>query len=188
MSYVKNEPEYAEDSQDTVLKSNIAILEEAKLNILQAQKKQKEHYDKKHANPLSYSISTKVLLKDFKRKKTKGGKLLIRWKGPYTIVKLLGRGTYMLSDADSNTVRAIASHIKPFISESGSDSAKAFVELEREVIDVVKHNCSCVWEQLNSSHLLRLWRTGTSKFHHEAKEDDEAFDVSEMHAFFTHVY
>ena len=28
LSYVKNEPEYAEDSQDTVLKSNIAILEE----------------------------------------------------------------------------------------------------------------------------------------------------------------
>ena len=85
LSYVNNEPEYAEDSQDTVLKSNIAILEEAKLNILQAQQKQKEHYDKKHANPHSYSIGTKVLLKDFKRKKTKGGKLLIRWKGPYTI-------------------------------------------------------------------------------------------------------
>ncbi|KAL5516625.1 hypothetical protein EMCRGX_G002009 [Ephydatia muelleri] len=82
----------------------------------------------------------------------------------------------MLSDADSNTVRAIASHIKPFISESGSDSAKTSVELEREVIDVVKQNCSCEWEQLNSSHLLRLWRTGTSEFHYEAKEDDEAFD------------
>ena len=81
-------------------------------------------------------------------------------------------------------MRAIASHIKPFISESGSDSTKASGELEREVVDVVKHNCSCEWEQLNSSHLLRLWRTGTSQFHYEAKEDDEAFDVCEMHAFF----
>ena len=110
---LSNEPQYVEDSQEKVLKSNIAILEEAKLNILQAQQKQKEHYDKKHANPHSYSIGTKVLLKDFKRKKTKGGKLLIRWKGPYTIVKLLGRGTYMLSDANSNTVQSIASHIMP---------------------------------------------------------------------------
>ena len=93
----------------------------------------------------------------------------------------------MLSDADSNTVRAIASHIKPFISESGSDSAKTSVELEREVIDVVKHNCSCEWEQLNSSHLLRLWRTGTSEFHYEAKEDDEAFDVSEMHSLYMYI-
>lgn len=41
------------------------ILEEAKFNILQAQQKQKERYDKKHANPHSYSIGTKVLLKDF---------------------------------------------------------------------------------------------------------------------------
>ena len=64
-------------------------------------------------------------------------------------------------------VQAIASHIKPFISESGSDSAKASVELEREVIDAVKHNCSCEWEQLNSSHLLPLWRTGTSESHYE---------------------
>ena len=55
------------------------------------------------------------------------------------------------------------------------------------MIDVVKHNCSCEWEQLNSSHLLRLWRTGTSEFHYEAKDDDEAFDVSEMHAFFIHI-
>ena len=55
------------------------------------------------------------------------------------------------------------------------------------MIDVVKHNCSCEWEQLNSSHLLRLWRTGTSEFHYDSKEDDEAFDVSEMHAFFMHI-
>ena len=123
-------------------------------------------------------------MKDLNRK---GGKLLIRWKGPYTIVKLHGRGAYMLSDANSNTVRAIVSHIKPFNSESGSDSAKASVELEREVIDVVKHNCSCEWEQLNS-HLLRLWRTVTCEFHYEAKEDDEAFDVSEMHAFLILAY
>ena len=46
---LSNELQYVEDSQEKVLKSNIAILEEAKLNILQAQQKQKEHYDKKHA-------------------------------------------------------------------------------------------------------------------------------------------
>ena len=40
------------------------------------------------------------------------------------------------------------------------------------MIDVVKHNCSSEWEQLNSSHLLRFWRTGTGEFHYEAKEDD----------------
>ena len=83
LSYVKNEPEYAEDSQDTVLKSNIAILEEAKLNILQAQKKQKEHYDKKHANPLSYSISTKVIWRNQRTRKLRFVNFWISFRGTF---------------------------------------------------------------------------------------------------------
>ena len=33
---------------------------------------------------------------------------------------------------------------------------------------------------MNSSNLLRLWRTGANELHYEAKEDDETLDVSEM--------
>ena len=111
-------------------------------------------------------------MKDFKRKKTKGGKLLIRWKGPYTIVKLLGRGTtccLMPIQTQCEQLRATSS--RSFQNREVIVQKPSSVELEREVIDVVKHNCSCEWEQLNSSH-LRLWRTGTSEFHYEAKEDD----------------
>ena len=121
------------------MKSSITILEEAKLNILQAQQKQKEHYNNKHANPHRYSIGTKVLLKDFKRKETKGGKMLIRWKRSYTIVKLLGRGTYMLSDVNSNTVRVIASHIKPFISESKTENSDS----QQQKRQCVKKSAMC---------------------------------------------
>ena len=34
LSRINNEPEYFEDSEEKVLKNNIAILEEAKLNVL----------------------------------------------------------------------------------------------------------------------------------------------------------
>ena len=37
---------------------------------------------------------------------------------------------------------------------------------------------SILWEQLHSSHLMRLWRTGACVLHYKAAEDDEEFDVS----------
>ena len=57
-------------------------LEEAKRNILEAQQKQKEMYDRKRAKPECYKIGQLVLKKDFTRKKRKGGKLEIRFLGP----------------------------------------------------------------------------------------------------------
>ena len=39
LSSINNELEYLEDSEEKVLTNNIAILEEGKLNILQAQRK-----------------------------------------------------------------------------------------------------------------------------------------------------
>ena len=39
---------------------------------------------------------------------------------------------------------------------------------------------SILWEQLHSSHLMRLWRTGACVLHYKAAEDDEEFDVVSM--------
>ena len=44
-------------------------LNEAKANIKIAQQKQKELYDRKHANPKVYQVGSKVLKNDFARKK-----------------------------------------------------------------------------------------------------------------------
>lgn len=46
-------------------------LNEAKANIKIAQQKQKELYDRKHANPKVYQVGSKVLKKDFARKQEK---------------------------------------------------------------------------------------------------------------------
>ena len=69
-------------------------LQKAKENISAAQRKQKQHYDKKRARPICYKIGALVLVKDFTRKKRKGGKLDPKWLGPYIIQKKLSRRVY----------------------------------------------------------------------------------------------
>ena len=46
------------------------------------------------------------------------------------------------------------------------------------VLQMEEIDCSILWEQLRSSHLMRLWRTGACVLHYKAAEDDEEFDVS----------
>ena len=101
-------------------------LEEAKRNILEAQQKQKEVYDRKHAKPECYKIGQLVLKKDFTRKKRKGGKLEIRFLGPYTISKVLPHGTYeLLNPTDQNTIRVTGAHLKLYNPPSPSSPPEA---------------------------------------------------------------
>ena len=98
-------------------------LEEAKENILAAQAKQKEAYDKKHAKPDHFLKGQLVLKKDFTRKKRRGGKLDVRYLGPYIIQRQLQRGTYELVTEDGkSTVRATGAHLKPYNRSSQSVS------------------------------------------------------------------
>ena len=46
------------------------------------------------------------------------------------------------------------------------------------VLQMEEIDCSILWEQLHSSHLMRLWRTGACVLHYKAAEDDEEFDLS----------
>ncbi|KAL5505713.1 hypothetical protein EMCRGX_G007193 [Ephydatia muelleri] len=46
------------------------------------------------------------------------------------------------------------------------------------VLQMEEIDCCILWEQLHSSHLMRLWRTGACVLHYKAAEDDEEFDVS----------
>ena len=57
--------------------ARIKRLEEAKANIVSAQQKQKELYDRKHHQPEVFAIGAIVLKKDFTRKKEE------RWKAGY---------------------------------------------------------------------------------------------------------
>ena len=92
------------------------VLDQAKSNIIKAQQKQKEAYDKKHSCLEAYKLGAVVLKKDFTRKKRKGGKLDAKWLGPFTIVGSLGRGLYRLQMIGTNKVipRVNGVHLKPY--------------------------------------------------------------------------
>ena len=88
------------------------MLEEAKANIAAVQNRQKEQYDSKHRkqgiycsiNILQgvYKVGAKMLMKDHKRRKRKGGKMDPKWLGPYLITQVLGKGLYALRDLRTN--------------------------------------------------------------------------------------
>ena len=94
----------------------IKLLDQAKSNILQAQKKQKELFDKKNAKPLHYSVGQLVLKKDFTRTKSKGGKLKERYTGPYEITQAITRGVFQLKGPNDQVLRATGAHLKKYIS------------------------------------------------------------------------
>ena len=76
-------------------------------------KKQKDYYDKNRANPLCYKAGALVLVKDFTRKKCKGGKLDAKWIG-HVIQKKCTRGVYSvaLPNDSSKTKRVTGAHLK----------------------------------------------------------------------------
>ena len=78
--------------------------ETIKKNITIAQAKQKRNYDQKHNVAECFGVGSTVLLKDFSRKKRKGGKLDFRWQGPFVITSSLGRGLFKLKELHGTKV------------------------------------------------------------------------------------
>ena len=52
---------------EEITKQRCSVVKQVKENIEKAQIKQKQNYDRRHANPKAYQIGTKVLKKDFTR-------------------------------------------------------------------------------------------------------------------------
>ena len=91
------------------------MMEKVKANIVAAQARQKEQYDKKHSNPDIFTAGAFVLRKDMKRKKRAGGKMDFKWLGPYRIVKSMEKGLYQIeSTSHPNEKRVHGIHLKPY--------------------------------------------------------------------------
>ena len=108
--------ELEEHPYPAVFSEHARILEEAKGNIITAQLRQKEAYDKKHCKPGQFQCNQLVLLRNFSRKKVKGGKLTERFLGPYTIINVLQNGVYEIRNEEGKTTRATGSHLKMYMS------------------------------------------------------------------------
>ena len=108
---------FSDDELDKLMEERRVRLESVKANIVLAQKRQKEQYDRKHSNPEVFAVGSLVLKKDFTRKKRAGGKLDHRWIGPYQISCALGRGLYRLQSAENPTTvvtRVNGVHLKKY--------------------------------------------------------------------------
>lgn len=79
-------------------------------NIARAQQRQKHDYDRRHnTSSSSFCTNDQVLLKNCKNESRKGGKLEVKWTGPYTISQCLGKGRFVLMD-DAGVCRKQAIH------------------------------------------------------------------------------
>ena len=108
---------------EEITKQRCSVVKQVKENIEKAQIKQKQNYDRRHANPKAYQIGTKVLEKDFTRKKRKGGKMDCKYVGPFIITKSLGKGLYSLASVESPkkvTKSVNGVHLKPYLSPTSS--------------------------------------------------------------------
>ena len=107
-----------EEDLGRIMQEKRERLESVKANIVTAQKRQKERYDRKHSNPEVFAVGALVLKKDFTRKKRAGGKLDYRWTGPYRISCALGRGLYRLQEVQNPTkivTRVNGVHLKKYL-------------------------------------------------------------------------
>jgi len=73
--------------------------------IEKSQVKQKQRYDKK-IQEVTFTTGTKVLLKDMIREKSYSGKLRPKWKGPYDIHEVIGKGAYKIRNTDGRVLKA----------------------------------------------------------------------------------
>jgi hypothetical protein len=72
--------------------------------IEEKQKKMKDDTNNKRKNVVQFNIGDKVLLKDAALEKQWSKKLQDKWKGPYRIYKVLGKGSYRLRNIENNKV------------------------------------------------------------------------------------
>ena len=89
------------------------ILDTAKTNILAAQKRQKEQYDRKHSNSDIFKNGALVLKKDMKRKIRACGKMDLKWLDN----KSLGSGIYKVqstNDPSQIVPTVYGVHLKPY--------------------------------------------------------------------------
>jgi Integrase zinc binding domain/Integrase core domain len=89
---------------------------EALKNIEKSQVLQKTRHDKNIREEMLFEISDKVLLKDAAKEKQWSGKLSPKWKGPYYIHEIIGKGAYKLRTLDGKVLKTSynVKHLKKY--------------------------------------------------------------------------
>lgn len=102
---------------DALLELRNVIHSDAKVNIDDAQSKQKHDYNRRHSASHVYKVGDKVLLKNLRRSDRKGGWHMMPWLGPYSIAQVHLNKMVSLHSLRGNTILQARQHlrnIKPF--------------------------------------------------------------------------
>ena len=128
----------------------------AKRNIVKAQERQKAYYDKRHNTySLSLDLNDQVLLKNSEHDSRKGGKLDVKWTGPYWVSERLPKGCFKLKNGNGAVLKQIfhASRLKPYYPPQSyepcgtgtSDECKDTVCSDLNMIVLHTHGVSSVY-------------------------------------------
>jgi len=74
-------------------------------NIERSQEQQKNRHDIKIKKEIRFEIGDKILLKDAAKEKQWTGKLSPKWKGPYYIHEIIGKGAYKLRTLEGKVLK-----------------------------------------------------------------------------------
>jgi hypothetical protein len=101
-----------EDEEITITERINNLIEEipkvrnqAKINTIKSQEKQKKYHDKKYKTKKNFQIGDKVLYYDAAKEKQWSGKLEEKWKGPYYIHEILYKGSYKIKTIEGKIMK-----------------------------------------------------------------------------------
>ncbi|XP_069104102.1 uncharacterized protein [Argopecten irradians] len=101
----------------------LEVREKAKMSISQAQKEQKEYYDKKQQQVILVP-GDQVLIKNPRKHNRKGDKMTRRFIGPYTITEHIGKGVYRLDGRKAlQNMRNLRKYVTPKKSSNHLDKS-----------------------------------------------------------------
>lgn len=117
--------------------------DEAVKNIENAQATQKKQYDIKR-RPATFDLGDRVLRYNRRRETRKGGKLNVRYDGPFLISEVLGKGVYRLTTTSGSPVKTMANSrdLKLFPTEGYASPSKLSSSAKRLASTISQTECT----------------------------------------------
>ena len=105
--------------------------EETRRRIIKSQEKQKRRHDENIKEETKFKIGDKVLLKDAAKEKQWTGKLSPKWKGPYYIHRVIGKGAYKLRTLKGKVLKASYNikHLKKYYDQRDISSLQSTLSI-----------------------------------------------------------
>ena len=159
---------------DNLLKSRENTFSLAEGSINEAQKKQKETYDRKH-HPEEFTIGTEVLIENTADKQHKDGKLNPAWLGPYIISKPMGKGVYELSNKRGEVIqkKVNVNRLKLYIQRSDNTKEYPTKEDPEKMKTIGKKEKGKIYVHMHLTPRRSVWKTKLVK---EILAEDELSD------------